>query len=113
MNDQGTFEIVGTVKYAPKGIGLKIETVETNRGKTYKTTHEVICFDRTLFNGIEAGARVRVTGHLGSRKSEFMRDGKYPVYLTQLIVRAILPADEQGTAEPGASLDEDDSLPPF
>jgi len=112
MNDEGLFSIVGTVRYAPKGIGLKIESVETNKGKTYKTTHEVICFDKTLLNGLEAGARIRVTGHLGSRKTEFMRDGKYPVYMTQLIARAIVPADGARHTTQPASSHLDDVPPP-
>jgi hypothetical protein len=101
-----TFEITGTVKYEPKGIGLKIETMD---GRGFKTTHEVLCFSGEN-NGVKAGDIVTVSGELQSKKSEYVRkynDKEYPVYLTQLRARHVIVAD--------AKLDvkTDDSDMPF
>lgn len=118
------FEIEGVVKYPPKGIGLKVEEVEKGKdGREFKTTHEVVCFDAKLFEGLEVGDRVKVTGNIGNKKSEFVRDGKYPVYLTRLYARAIVPADAAEVpraaparhrterVKPSAPLGSDDDIP--
>jgi hypothetical protein len=81
------FTIEGIVRYKPKGIGLKVETVE---GK-YKTTHEILCFKGEA-SGLDEGDEVTITGNLGTKKSGYVRNynGKdYPVYLTQLIAREV------------------------
>lgn len=102
------FEIYGTVKYPVKGIGLKVDEQD---GK-YRTTHEVLCFDRNLYAGLDVGSTIRVVGRLGAKKSEYVREynGKqYAVWLCQLIATAILPWD--GVTQPGADQTSSQRVP--
>jgi hypothetical protein len=102
--NSATFEITGTVKYQPKGIGLKVETISTNG---FKVTHEVLCFKGEA-DGIKEGDTVTVTGELGAKKSEYVRkyNGKeYPVYITQLVALKVRAGGV--VAAPGAPADDD------
>lgn len=113
METENKFRITGFVKYKPKGIGLKVETVEGQ----YKTTHEVLCF-KGENNGLDEGDEVTVTGNLGSKKSEYVRSfgGKdYPVYLTQLVAREVKKVGEfakpKAAKAPTPTPPDDDSIP--
>jgi hypothetical protein len=92
LTNEASFTITGTVKYDPKGIGLKVETLD-NRG--YKTTHEILCFKGEA-EGLKAGDAVTVTGELGNKKSEYEREyngKKYPVYIAQVVARKVVKLD--------------------
>lgn len=101
MNNEASFTITGTVKYDPKGIGLKVETMD-NRG--FKTTHEMLCF-KGEGDGLKAGDAVTVTGELGNKKSEYEREyngKKYPVYIAQVVARKVVKLDP-----PAVQIDDD------
>lgn len=110
------FTIEGVVRYKPKGIGLKVETIEG----TYKTTHEVLCF-KGENSDLDEGDEVTVTGNLGAKKSNYVREynGKeYPVYLTQLVAREVtkrgtFAAQKKKDTRVRPQSPPDDSEPPF
>lgn len=93
------FEIDGVVKYAPKGIGFKLEERETGRDrKEHVTLHEVLCFDKALMEQIQEGDHVTVKGRIGRRQVQDAKrvyNGKeYDVWTPQLIVTAVFPAGD-------------------
>lgn len=106
------FSITGFVAYPPKGIGLRVKCLDGSREKTL----EVLCFDKQNAN-LSVGQEVRITGDLGTKKTEFTRqyNGKdYPFYVTQLVAREVVAVGPEAVKKlPKEQLPDPDQDVPF